>query len=303
MTVLFCDLRGFTALSEHLPPTTVRVMLDHYYDRVTELVLAMRSTLMKYVGDEVFAVWGAPIPSADHPTRVGVRDGDPGAHPRLNTELLDKDAPEVSFGIGLNTGEAVAAHFGGRRRRQYDVVGDTVNVGARLCSAAGRRDHPLRPGARPDRAPTAGRAGGRRRAQRCESRAASLAIMPESGRLDDSGVLAESPATGVVGIGLGPIIDRTEAARAEAGGVPGAPRTGLARTASCGPACDRPPPWWRSSWSPRACRWSPRRRRPPRAHGASKASPTRDQGPERRDPEEGLDGVRRGQGRSEAQAG
>jgi adenylate cyclase len=44
----------------------------------------------------------------------------------------------VSFGIGLNTGEAVAAHFGGGRRRQYDVVGDTVNVGARLCSAAGR---------------------------------------------------------------------------------------------------------------------------------------------------------------------
>ena len=74
MTVLFCDLRGFTALSEHLPPTTVRVMLDHYYDRVTELVLAMRGTLMKYVGDEVFAVWGAPIPSADHPhTRWSAR--------------------------------------------------------------------------------------------------------------------------------------------------------------------------------------------------------------------------------------
>ena len=49
-------------------------------------------------------------------------------------------APEVSFGIGLNTGEAVAAHFGGGRRRQYDVVGDTVNVGARLCSAAARGD-------------------------------------------------------------------------------------------------------------------------------------------------------------------
>ena len=46
----------------------------------------------------------------------------------------------MSFGIGLNTGEAVAAHFGGGRRRQYDVVGDTVNVGARLCSAAGRGD-------------------------------------------------------------------------------------------------------------------------------------------------------------------
>jgi adenylate cyclase len=139
MTVLFCDLRGFTALSESLSPTTVRVMLDHYYDRVTELVLAMRGTLMKYVGDEVFAVWGAPIPSDDHPAQalacaVAIQE----LTPELNRELLDRDAPEVAFGIGLNTGEAVAAHFGGRRRRQYDVVGDTVNVGARLCSIAGR---------------------------------------------------------------------------------------------------------------------------------------------------------------------
>jgi class 3 adenylate cyclase len=58
--------------------------------------------------------------------------------PELNRELLERGAPEVSFGIGLNSGDAVAAHFGGGRRRQYDVVGDTVNVGARLCSAAGR---------------------------------------------------------------------------------------------------------------------------------------------------------------------
>ena len=139
MTVLFCDLRGFTALSESLPPGTVRTMLDHYYDRVTELVLSMRGTLMKYVGDEVFAVWGAPIPSDDHPAQalacaIAIQE----LTPELNRELLARDAPEVAFGIGLNTGEAVAAHFGGRRRRQYDVVGNTVNVGARLCSTAGR---------------------------------------------------------------------------------------------------------------------------------------------------------------------
>jgi adenylate cyclase len=137
MTVLFCDLRGFTALSESLSPATVRVMLDHYYDRVTELVLSMRGTLMKYVGDEVFAVWGAPIPTEDHPSQglacaIAIQE----LTPQLNRELLERGAPEVSFGIGLNTGEAVAAHFGSRRRRQYDVVGDTVNVGARLCSAA-----------------------------------------------------------------------------------------------------------------------------------------------------------------------
>jgi len=139
MTVLFCDLRGFTAMSENLEPAIVRVMLNHYYDRVTDVVLAMDGTLMKYVGDEVFAVWGAPLPSTDHPQRalecaMAIQD----LTPDLNRELVDRGAPEVSFGIGLNSGDAVAAHFGGGRRRQYDVVGDTVNVGARLCSAAGR---------------------------------------------------------------------------------------------------------------------------------------------------------------------
>jgi adenylate cyclase len=137
MTVLFCDLRGFTALSENLEPAIVRVMLNHYYDRVTDIVLAMRGTLMKYVGDEVFAVWGAPLPMEDHPQRaldcaIAIQQ----LTPQLNRELVEQGAPEVSFGIGLNTGDAVAAHFGGGRRRQYDVVGDTVNVGARLCSAA-----------------------------------------------------------------------------------------------------------------------------------------------------------------------
>jgi adenylate cyclase len=139
MTVLFCDLRGFTALSENLEPAIVRVMLNHYYDRVTDVVLGMRGTLMKYVGDEVFAVWGAPLPMDDHPQlalecAIAIQE----LTPQLNRELVEQGAPAVSFGIGLNTGDAVAAHFGGGRRRQYDVVGDTVNVGARLCSAAGR---------------------------------------------------------------------------------------------------------------------------------------------------------------------
>jgi adenylate cyclase len=139
MTVLFCDLRGFTAMAENLEPATVRVMLNEYYDRVTEVVLAMRGTLMKYVGDEVFAVWGAPLPSVDHPQRaLDCAIAIQALTPALNRTLVEQGAPEVSFGIGLNTGEAVAAHFGGGRRRQYDVVGDTVNVGARLCSAAGR---------------------------------------------------------------------------------------------------------------------------------------------------------------------
>jgi len=139
MTVLFCDLRGFTALSENLEPSVVRTMLNHYYDRVTEIVLEQFGTLMKYVGDEVFAIWGAPLPDADHPAHaLECAMAIQALTPRLNRELVEQGCPEVSFGIGLNSGEAVAAHFGGGRRRQYDVVGDTVNVGARLCSQAGR---------------------------------------------------------------------------------------------------------------------------------------------------------------------
>jgi adenylate cyclase len=139
MTVLFCDLRGFTALSENLEPSVVRAMLNHYYDRLTDIVLERSGTLMKYVGDEVFAIWGAPLPDADHPAHalecaMAIQE----VTPQLNIELVEMGCPEVSFGIGLNSGEAVAAHFGGGRRRQYDVVGDTVNVGARLCSQAGR---------------------------------------------------------------------------------------------------------------------------------------------------------------------
>lgn len=139
MTVLFCDLRGFTALSENLEPSVVRTMLNHYYDRVTEIVLEQYGTLMKYVGDEVFAIWGAPLPDPDHPAHaLECAMAIQALTPQLNRELVEQGCPEVSFGIGLNSGEAVAAHFGGGRRRQYDVVGDTVNVGARLCSQAGR---------------------------------------------------------------------------------------------------------------------------------------------------------------------
>ena len=94
MTVLFCDLRGFTALSENLEPAIVRMMLNHYYDRVTDIVLAMDGTLMKYVGDEVFAVWGAPLPSDRPPgARARVRDRDPGAHARAQPRARSSRAP------------------------------------------------------------------------------------------------------------------------------------------------------------------------------------------------------------------
>ncbi len=138
ITVLFCDLRGFTALSSTLPPARIRVMLNHYYERLTDIILDLDGTVMQYVGDEVFAVFGAPLPSDDNQDRaLRCATAMQRLTPSLDAELRAKDVPPVRFGIGLHAGEAVAAHFGGGKRRQYGVVGDTVNVGSRLCSVAG----------------------------------------------------------------------------------------------------------------------------------------------------------------------
>ena len=101
-------------------------------EAATPIVRSFGGRLVKTMGDGVLLEFPSVVAAVECAIAIQALT------PQLNRELVEMDAPEVSFGIGLNTGEAVAAHFGGGRRRQYDVVGDTVNVGARLCSAAGR---------------------------------------------------------------------------------------------------------------------------------------------------------------------
>lgn len=136
ITVFFCDLRGFTRAAAGLEPSEVRGLLNVYYEHVTDLILEHGGTVMQYVGDEVFAVFGAPVPREDHPQRavdcaVAVRD----SISDLSDRLLEMGLPPVAFGIGLNTGPVVAAHVG-TFHKQYAVIGDTVNVGSRFCSLA-----------------------------------------------------------------------------------------------------------------------------------------------------------------------
>ncbi len=137
--LFFCDLRGFTSLSATLEPTEVRAMLNHFYDLLTEIIHSHRGTVLKFVGDEVFAVFGAPLPipnnaqaTLDCAIEIQARATE------LDALLADLNIPPVKFGIGMNVGDVVAAHIGGGRRRQYDIVGDTVNLGSRLCSQAGK---------------------------------------------------------------------------------------------------------------------------------------------------------------------
>jgi len=137
--LFFCDLRGFTSLSATLEPNEVRAMLNHFYDLLTEIIHSHGGTVLKFVGDEVFAVFGAPLPCPNNAqaTLDCAMEIQGRAH-ELDAELANLDIPPVKFGIGMNAGDVVAAHIGGGRRRQYDIVGDTVNLGSRLCSQAGK---------------------------------------------------------------------------------------------------------------------------------------------------------------------
>jgi adenylate cyclase len=138
VTVLFCDLRGFTALSARTEPAEVNDMLSHFYEYASRIVLEEEGTLMQYVGDEIFAVFGAPIAAADHATRgLAAARRMQESIDEFDADLRAGDHEVLRFGIGVNCGEVVAAHAGSTWRRQYTVIGDTVNVGSRLCSQAG----------------------------------------------------------------------------------------------------------------------------------------------------------------------
>lgn len=137
-TVLFCDLRGFTELCDHMEPADVRRLLELYYAAVSDTVLANGGTVVQYVGDEVFSIFGAPDVQPDHATRalacaVQLLD----ELPRLQQRARALGLPTIAYGVGVHTGPLVSASVGTDRRRQYGVVGQTVNIGARLCARAG----------------------------------------------------------------------------------------------------------------------------------------------------------------------
>jgi adenylate cyclase len=137
VAVLFCDLRGFTTMAESLEPGQVRDVLNAYYRATTRIVFDHDGTVMQYVGDEVFAVFGAPIPQAEAAaTALRCALAMQQAAGGLNEQLSGRGLPPVAYGIGVHTGEVVAAHVGNEIRRQYAVVGDPVNVGSRLCGQA-----------------------------------------------------------------------------------------------------------------------------------------------------------------------
>jgi adenylate cyclase len=135
-TVLFCDLRGFTTLSERLAAEQVIAVLNRYLEAVSAAVFAHGGTVVSFQGDGVMAVFGAPLPQADHAVRALATAHEilDEALPRFNAWLLEErlaDAP-LAAGVGLNTGLVMSGLVGSERRLEYAAVGDATNVAARL---------------------------------------------------------------------------------------------------------------------------------------------------------------------------
>jgi adenylate cyclase len=133
LTVMFCDMRGFTQLSEQLAPVELQAFLNVVFSRLTEIISTHRGTVDKYMGDCVMAFWGAPVDTPDHAAlAVEAALEMAAAIHEVNDAHRRSGRPEISVGIGLNTGVMSVGDMGSAVRRSYTVVGDAVNIAARL---------------------------------------------------------------------------------------------------------------------------------------------------------------------------
>ena len=133
LTVLFSDIRGFTTISEALTPEALVDHLNEYLQAMTDIVFKYNGTLDKYVGDEIMAFWGAPIPQEDHALlacKASVEMME--VLGQLNEKWVSQGKPRLDIGIGLNSGEMVVGNMGSHSRMDYTLMGDNVNLGARL---------------------------------------------------------------------------------------------------------------------------------------------------------------------------
>ena len=133
VTVFFCDIRGFTNISEELGPTQIASVLRRYFEAMCEVIYAHRGAVDKFIGDAIMAFFGTPLHDPDHARHaVECAVAMQQRLCELNGELSREGLPELSIGFGISTGTVVAGMLGSSRKMEYTVVGDTVNVASRL---------------------------------------------------------------------------------------------------------------------------------------------------------------------------
>ena len=133
LTVMFCDMRGFTKMSEQMEPTQLQELLTGVFSKLTSLIRSNRGTIDKYMGDCVMAFWGAPVETPEH-AQLAVKSAMEMANAvrDINADHRSRGLPEIGIGIGLNTGTMCVGDMGSNIRRAYTVIGDSVNLGSRL---------------------------------------------------------------------------------------------------------------------------------------------------------------------------
>src|SRR5436190_602348 len=133
VTIVFADISGFTALSEKKDPEEVRSLINACFDRLVPVVQKYEGTIDKFIGDEIMALFGAPVAHEDDPERAL----------RAALEMMEaiscfnkEHHTELGLHIGVNTGPVVTGAIGSQQRREYSVMGDAVNLAARLQDAS-----------------------------------------------------------------------------------------------------------------------------------------------------------------------
>ena len=133
LTVLFSDIRGFSTFSEQMTPQELVGFLNTYFDQMTDIIFKYQGTLDKLIGDAVMCFWGHPVETEDHPLRATVAALEMMQVVREMQETVDlPGGHKFDIGIGLNTGDMVVGNMGSESRFSYTVMGDNVNLGARL---------------------------------------------------------------------------------------------------------------------------------------------------------------------------
>lgn len=137
VTSFFCDIRGFSKLGEQMSAHELIEMLNEHFTAMTEIIFAEQGTLDKYAGDEIMAIFGAPLAPGDEAFRaVSAAVQIHQKNEELNLRREREGRPQIGIGIGIDTGEVVAGYLGSPMRMEYTVIGDHVNTASRFCSMA-----------------------------------------------------------------------------------------------------------------------------------------------------------------------